>query len=179
MAGEIIRVRQTIKIGVLLLGSVGLPVMANDYIVARSSDPAIERGSAWAAGSSLALGSGQSVTMVTPGGDVLNLEGAEGGIVLPARAAGGSASTEALQALIKRPMPRRSFGAMRGPGDCPSAEDLKTLDEILAAAAREGCDRNARVALENYLSAEEVDPETGSSESTSESTSESDEKDRA
>ncbi len=170
--------RQVIKIGVLLLGGVGLPVMANDYIVARSSDPAIERGSAWAAGSSLALGAGQSVTMVTPGGDVLNLEGAEGGIVLPTRAAGGSASTEALQALIKRPMPRRSFGAMRGPGDCPSAEDLKTLDEILAAAAREGCDRNARVALENYLSADEAGAESASSESTSES-SESDEKDRA
>jgi hypothetical protein len=175
-------VRQVIKIGVLLLGGVGLPVMANDYIVARSSDPAIERGSAWAAGSSLALGAGQSVTMVTTGGDVLSLEGADGGIVLPARAAGGSASAEALQSLIKRPMPRRSFGAMRGPGDCPSAEDLKTLDEILAAAAREGCDRNARVALENYLSADEAEAESTSSEAVSESnseSSESDEKDRA
>ena len=116
--------------------------------------------------------------MVTTGGDVLNLEGADGGIVLPARAAGGSASAEALQALIKRPMPRRSFGAMRGPGDCPSAEDLKTLDEILAA----GCDRNARVALENYLSADEAEAESTSSEAVSESnseSSESDEKDRA
>ena len=85
---------------------------------------------------------------------MLNIEGAEGGVILPARAAGGSASTEALQALVKRPLPRRSFGAMRGPGDCPAADELKTLEEILAAAAREGCDRNARVALENYLSAQ-------------------------
>lgn len=129
------------------------PVLANDYIVARSSDPAIERGSSWAAGSSLALGEGGRATLITSGGAVLNIEGAEGGVVLPALGSAGSASTEALQALVKRPLPRRSFGAMRGPGDCPAADELKTLEEILAAAGREGCDRNARVALETYLSA--------------------------
>ena len=134
-------------------GAFALPVMANDYIVARSSEPAIERGSAWAAGASLALGVGGRVTLVTTGGDVLNIEGAEGGVVLPARTAGSSASTESLQALVKRPLPRRSFGAMRGPGDCPAADELKTLEVILAAAGQEGCDRNARVALENFLSA--------------------------
>ena len=146
--------RNRIIFAVLLSTIASVSISANDYIVARSSDPAIERGSAWAVGASLALGVGGRVTMVTPGGDVLNIEGAEGGVILPARAAGGSASTEALQALVKRPLPRRSFGAMRGPGDCPAADELKTLEEILAAAAREGCDRNARVALENYLSAQ-------------------------
>lgn len=139
---------------IVMLGAFAQTATANDYIVARSSDPAIERGSAWAAGSSLALGVGGKVTMVTVGGAVLNIDGAEGGVVLPALSGSGSASTEALQALVKRPLPRRSFGAMRGPGDCPAADELKSLEEILAAAGREGCDRNARVALENYLSAQ-------------------------
>ena len=146
--------RKRIVFAFLFSTFAAMSATANDYIVARSSDPAIERGSAWPAGASLALGVGARATLVTPGGEVLNIEGAEGGVILPARAAGGSASTEALQALVKRPLPRRSFGAMRGPGDCPAADELKTLEEILSAAAREGCDRNARVALENYLSAQ-------------------------
>lgn len=145
--------RNFVWLGVIAGALSMLPALADDYIVARSSDPAIERGSAWAAGASLALGVGGRVTLVTPSGEVLNLEGADGGIVLPARAGGGNASTEALQALVKRPLPRRSFGAMRGPGDCPAAEELTSLETILEAAAREGCERNARVALENFLTA--------------------------
>ncbi len=145
--------RKQILLSIMAVAACVLPAWANDYIVARSSDPSIERGSAWAAGSSLSLGVGGRATLVTAGGAVVNIEGAEGGVVLPALSGSGNASTEALQALVKRPLPRRSFGAMRGPGDCPAADELKTLEDILAAAGREGCDRNARVALENYLSA--------------------------
>lgn len=146
-------------IGVIAVLSlaVGTAAVAADYVVARSNVAAIGKGTQFAAGASVPLEEGQVLTLVSSGGEVLVLRGAAGGVRLPALAGGAqAASVSALTALVNRPPPRRSFGAMRGKDTCPAIETLITMESILAASAIEGCGTLARDALERYIVAREA-----------------------
>lgn len=137
---------------VLALGlAVGIAGAA-DYIVVRSTDAAIAKGAALAAGARVPLAAGATLTLVSPGGEVVMLKGAAGGAQVPGVAKGGdSAASAALAALVNRPPPRRSFGAMRGSEKCPSAAALQTMEQILAASREQGCGGVAQAALEAYV----------------------------
>ncbi len=135
----------------------GTAAMAADYVVARSNVATIGKGTQFAAGASVPLEDGQVLTLVSSGGEVLVLRGAAGGVRLPALAGGAQAAAVAtLTALVNRPPPRRSFGAMRGKETCPAIETLTTMESILAASAVEGCGTLARDALERYIVAREA-----------------------
>jgi len=130
---------------------------AADYVVARSSQPSIVKGTQLAAGQLVALGAGGKLTLISAGGDILVLRGAEGGVRLPALAAGPqTASIKALTALVERPSPRRNFGAMRGKAGCPDPATLTTMPAIMAAAEIEGCGTLAKQALDRLVLASET-----------------------
>lgn len=125
---------------------------AADYVVVRSTDASIAKGAALAAGTRVALPAGATLTLVSPGGDVVTLKGSAAGAQVPGVATpGDSAASAALSALVNRPPPRRSFGAMRGSAKCPSAAALQTLEQILAASREAGCGSISQAALEAYI----------------------------
>ena len=130
--------------------------VAADYVVVRSSAPAVAKGAQLAAGQRVDVGPGQVLTVVSAGGEVSVLRGAAGGVTLPALAAASqAASSAALVALVSRPAPRRSFGAMRGKDDCPAVESLTSVESILAAAKSESCASIAQQALDRLAAAAE------------------------
>ena len=141
-----------ILLGVALSVAFGGVARASAYIVVNSSDPAIKRGQAYDAGARLALGAGQTVTLMRASGEVTTLRGAAGGVALPgARLASADAARfETLRALVQPPPEGRTFGARRG-GICPALESLTTLDDIVRVAETSGCKTVARQALEAYL----------------------------
>src|SRR4051812_26221270 len=61
--------------------------LAGDYIVVRSTDPAIARGQSFDAGAKVALGTGRMLTLMHASGDIVRVNGAPGGVLLPKRAA--------------------------------------------------------------------------------------------
>lgn len=130
---------------------------AADYVVVKSTDATIGKGTQYRAGESIPLAVGSAATLISSGGEVVELRGAAGGATLPSLSAGPkTASMEALTALVNRPAPRRSFGAMRGKEGCPAVETLNNVEAILAAAAIEGCGALAREALERYIASAEA-----------------------
>lgn len=130
--------------------------LAADYVVARSNAPTITKGMQYGAGDTVPLLVGQLLTLISSGGEIVVLRGAEGGVRLPPLAKGAqTASMAALTALVNRPAPRRNFGAMRGKEGCPAVEILSSMEGILAASAIEGCAGLAREALERYIIAGE------------------------
>lgn len=134
----------------LVLGIVSGIAGAADYIVVRSADASIAKGTALAAGARVPLAAGATLTLVSPGGEVVIIKGAADGAQVPGVAKPADrAASSALAALVNRPPPRRSFGAMRG--NCPGAEALQTLEQILAASKLEGCGSVAQAALEAYV----------------------------
>ena len=139
-------------IGVVLSVAFGGAAMASDYIVVNSSDPAFKRGQSFDAGARLALGAGQSVTLMRASGEVTTLRGAAGGVAIPGArlAAADSARFETLRALVQPPPEGRTFGARRG-GICPALESLTSLDDIVRVADTSGCKAVARQALDAYL----------------------------
>lgn len=139
-------------IGMVLSVAFGGTAMASDYIVVNSTDPAIKRGQAYDAGARVALGAGQSVTLMRATGEVTTLRGASGGVAIPgARLASADAARfETLRALVQPPPEGRTFGARRG-GICPALESLVSLDDIVRVAENSGCKSVARQALEIYL----------------------------
>lgn len=125
--------------------------LASDYIVVRSSDPAIAKAQAFKAGERVALGAGETLTVITDTGEVLTFDGSSAGVTLPRRAAPGDVSRfAALRALIARPPKRRSFGALRDADVCPDPETLTVIEDILLAE-EDGCRAEATRALEVYL----------------------------
>lgn len=137
---------------VLALGLAAGIAGAGDYIVVRSTDASIARGTALAAGKRVPLAAGATLTLVSAGGEVVTLKGAAGGASVPGTSVDGdSAAGEALAALVSRPPPRRSFGAMRGPENCPTASALQDFALILAASLQQGCGAIAQSALEAYV----------------------------
>ncbi len=126
--------------------------MASDYIVVNSTDASIKRGQSFDAGTRVALGTGQTVTLMRASGEVTTLRGAAGGVSVPGAklAAADAARFETLRALVQPPPEGRTFGARRG-GICPAIETLTTLEDIIRVADTSGCKSVARQALEAYL----------------------------
>ena len=126
--------------------------IASDYIVVNSTDASIKRGQSYDAGSRVALGAGQTVTLMRASGEVTTLRGAAGGVAVPGAklAAADAARFETLRALVQPPPEGRTFGARRG-GICPAIETLTSLDDIVRVADTSGCKSVARQALEAYL----------------------------
>lgn len=139
-------------IGVALSVAFGGAAVAADYIVVNSTDAAIKRGQSFDAGSRIALGAGQTLTLMRASGEVTTLRGAAGGVAVPgARLASADAARfETLRALVQPPPEGRTFGARRG-GICPALESLVTLDDIVRVAETSGCKTVARQALDAYL----------------------------
>jgi len=121
---------------------------AADYVVVKSTDPAIKPGLALNGGQRVALGAGQTVTLIAAAGDLTTLRGGPSGATTPARttAQADAGKLDSLRALIDPPPPGRTFGGRRG-GVCPDPTALKTLDDILAAQSA-GCGAVAREALD-------------------------------
>jgi len=141
--------RKTILGFMLAVGLAGA-AQAADFVVVKSTDPAVRPGLELNAGQRIALGAGQTLTLMSASGSVSTLRGAAGGAVAPR--AGGQADSErmaALKLLVDPPPTGRTFGARRS-GVCPDPATLKTLDEILSVQAN-GCAVQARVALEAYV----------------------------
>ena len=126
--------------------------MASDYIVVNSTDASIKRGQSYDAGARVALGAGQTVTLMRASGEITTLRGAAGGVAVPGarHAAADAARFETLRALVQPPPEGRTFGARRG-GICPAIETLTSLDDIVRVADTSGCKSVARQALEAYL----------------------------
>jgi len=137
----------------LLLAAVATAAAASDYVVVRSSDPAILRGQAFDAGARLALGPGGTVTLMHASGDIVTFRGAAGGISLPRRAANPSdAERMAVLRFILAPAPRETAGrpTRARAGICPPVEALATLDQIVQVQ-QGGCGEAAAQALDAYL----------------------------
>jgi hypothetical protein len=139
-------------IGLALSFAFGGVAAASDYIVVGSTDPSIPRGQALDAGARVALGAGQTLTLMRASGEVTTLKGAAGGAIVPSAkmAAADSARFETLRALVQPPPQGRTFGARRG-GICPAIETLTKLDDIVRVAETSGCKTVARQALDAYL----------------------------
>jgi len=147
--------RKTI-LGFMLATGLAGAAQAADYVVVKSTDPAVRPGVELNAGQRIALGAGQTLTLMSAAGSVSTLRGAAGGAVAPrAGAQPDNARMAALKTLVDPPPTGRTFGARRS-GVCPDPSTLKTLDEILSVQSN-GCAVQARVALETYI-AEQAKP---------------------
>ena len=121
---------------------------AADYVVVKSTDPAIKPGLGLDSGQRVALGAGQTLTLIAAAGDVTTLRGGPSGAMAPARRTNpaDAGKLDTLRAIIDPPPAGRTFGGRRG-GVCPDAGALKTVDDILAAQSA-GCGSVAREALD-------------------------------
>ena len=127
---------------------------AADYVVVKSTDPAIKPGVALEGGQRVALGVGRTLTLIAAAGDITTLQGGPSGARAPARrtARADASKLDTLRAVIDPPPAGRTFGGRRG-GVCPAPATLKTLDDILAAQTA-GCGSAAREALDVLLAAQ-------------------------
>lgn len=142
--------RKTI-LGFMLAAGVAGAAQAGDFVVVKSTDPAVKPGSELNAGQRVALGAGQSLTIMSASGAVSMLRGGANGAVAP-RAAGQAddARLAALKVLVDPAPTGRTFGARRS-GVCPDPSTLNTLDEILEVQSG-GCSAQARTALDLLVS---------------------------
>ena len=142
-------------LGVALCLVVSGTAAASDYIVVSSTDPAIPRGQAFDAGARVALGAGQTLSLMRASGEVVTVRGAASGATIPGAklASADTARFETLKALVEPPPAGRTFGARRG-GICPAVETLTNLDDIVRVAETSGCKTVARQALDAYLAKE-------------------------
>jgi hypothetical protein len=125
---------------------------AQDFIVLNSTDQAFAKGVELRSGQRVNLSPGKTMTLISVSGEVRTLTGGTLGAVIPkaTTATPQPSAIAALRAMVLRPPPRRVVGAMRGMGNCPKLEELKTMDTIVAAETR-GCTTVAKAALEAYL----------------------------
>lgn len=139
-----------------LLFAVGLAgaAQAADYVVVKSSDPAVKPGLELNAGERVPLAAGQTAMLMSASGSVNTLRGAAGGVTAP-RAGGRAdpARMTALKALVAPAPTGSTFGARRS-GVCPDPASLTTLDQILSVQSG-GCAAQARIALDAYVAAQE------------------------
>ncbi|MBU1377120.1 MAG: hypothetical protein KKE02_13470 [Alphaproteobacteria bacterium] len=147
--------RKTILGFVLAAGLAG-GAQAADYVLVKSSDPALKPGLELDAGERVALGAGQTAMLMSASGSVSTLRGAAGGVVAPrAGAQADPARMAALKALVAPAPTGSTFGARRS-GVCPDPATLTTLDQILSVQSG-GCAAQARIALDAYV-AEQAKP---------------------
>ena len=138
--------------GVVLALALGGVANASDFIVVNSTDPSIQRGQAFDAGTRVPLATGKTLKLMRPTGEVTTVQGGASGVVLPGQkvAVNDAARFDTLRALLEPPPAGRTFGARRG-GFCPPAESLVTMDDIVRVAQTSGCKTEARNALDAYL----------------------------
>lgn len=149
--------RIAILVMALSLLSVG-GAAAADFVVVRSSDPAITKSATFDGGDRVLLAPGAALTLITSAGQVFTFLGQAGGVTLPKIEASEPSRMALLQALISRPAKRRTFGGLRSaPPGCSPAASLTTIDDILMAEDA-GCASVAAEALELYLSKSEAAP---------------------
>ena len=128
---------------------------AADYVVVSSTDPAVPKGHQLAQGQRLALGPGQTVTVIHASGRVSVLKGQPGGVVMPGARAANAAENERLQVLrlMVSAAPQQATGRFgRSRSVCAPAEQLVTF-EAITDARRAGCAAEADRALEAYVAA--------------------------
>lgn len=129
--------------------------VARDYIVVGSNDPGVARGQAFDAGARVALAPGRTLTLMHASGDLLKVQGAAGGVVLPKRAASqGDADRLAILKVIVAPPEARTAGGValrktRG-GVCPTPDAVTTLDAVVQVH-QAGCTSEASQALEAWI----------------------------
>ena len=141
--------RRTILAFMLAAGVAGA-AHAADFVVVKSTDPAVKPGLELDAGQRIALAAGQTLTLMSASGSVSTLHGALGGAMTP-RAGGPAddARMAALKVLVDPSPTGRTFGARRS-GICPDPSTLTTLDDILSVQS-DGCAAQARLALQAYV----------------------------
>jgi hypothetical protein len=129
---------------------------AADYIVVGSTDPAIPRGQSFDAGAKVPLGAGRVLTLMHASGDVVRVNGATGGVVLPKRA-GNQAEADrlAILKLMVTPAGKQTLATRTRGGICPDAQALTNLDAIVQVRSA-GCGEVAREALETWLATHEA-----------------------
>jgi hypothetical protein len=129
---------------------------ASDFLVVKSGDATIAKGSRLPAGQQLALAAGASLTLMSASGEIVRLVGGPQGVRLPDATSGArSASLDIIQTMVSRPRARRDFGAMRGADDCTVArESLITLEAIAAADQIPACRSRAMEALNRIIDAQ-------------------------
>jgi hypothetical protein len=122
---------------------------AADFVVVKSTDPAIKAGRPVNGGERLNLAAGQTVVLLAAAGDMTTLKGGASGATAPARrtAPVDSGKLESLRVLIDPPPAGRTFGGRRS-GVCPDPSQLTTVDDILAVQG--ACPEAARQALAAY-----------------------------
>ena len=141
--------RRTILAFMLAAGVAGA-AHAADFVVVKSTDPAVKPGLELDAGQRIALAAGQTLTLMSASGSVSTLRGAADGAMTP-RAGGPAddARMAALKVLVDPSPTGRTFGARRS-GVCPDPSTLTTLDDILSVQS-DGCAAQARLALQAYV----------------------------
>lgn len=145
--------RRTFLAAALAVAATAGAAHAADYVVVKSTDPAIRPGAALSAGQRVELGAGQSLTLMAAAGDMTTLRGGPSGAMAPAHKTNpaDAGKLDALRAIIDPPPAGRTFGGRRG-GVCPDPSTLKSLDDILAAQSA-GCGSAAREALDAMAAA--------------------------
>lgn len=145
--------------GLALAAFAATAAAARDYIVVSSSDPAVTRGQSFDAGARIALAPGRAVTLMHASGDLMKLQGAAGGVVLPRRPASqGEADRLAILKVIVAPPDNRAAGGValrktRG-GVCPTPDAVTTLDGIVQVHEA-GCASEAARALDLWVAQHE------------------------
>lgn len=134
---------------VLAVGVTGA-AQAADFVVVKSTDPAVRPGLELSAGQRIALGAGRLATLMSASGSVNTLQGGPDGAVAPRAGGQGDQARLAALRLLVAPAPSgTTFGARRS-GVCPDPSTLTTLDDILSVQSG-GCAAQARAALEAYV----------------------------
>lgn len=138
---------------ILMFAAFATSAAAADFVVVRSSDPAVIRGQAFEAGDRVPLAAGTSATLMHASGDIITLTGTTGGVSLPKRAASAPDADRmaVLKFILARAPKEPGARAMRTRGGiCPSVEAITTLDAV-AAVYQSGCAEQAAKALDTLL----------------------------
>ncbi len=137
----------------LVLTAFATAVLAADFVVVRSSDPALARGQGFDAGERVPLAAGAIATLMHASGDIVILKGTVGGVSLPKRIVSApDADRMAVLKFILARAPKESGarGTRTRGGICPAAETITTLDAV-AQVYQSGCPDQATQALDALL----------------------------
>lgn len=138
---------------VLMFAAFATAVAAADFVVVRSSDPAVIRGQAFEAGERVPLAEGTVVMLMHASGDIVTLKGINGGVSLPKRAASPPDADRmaVLKFILARAPKEVGARAMRTRGGiCPTVSAITTLDAV-AEVYQSGCAEQAAQALDALL----------------------------
>lgn len=139
----------------LALAFAASAALARDYIVVSSTDPAVAKGQAFDAGARIPLAPGRTLTLMHATGDLMKVQGAPGGVVLPRRTASqGEADRLAILKVIVAPPEERPAGGVKlrktRAGICPTPDTITTLDAIVQVY-QAACAPEAAQALDSWI----------------------------